>query len=140
MCTFDNDPRLKKPRKEKIVAYKVFDKGKNVSIEIPVSFTGEANFKFGWNKWDEKRARRDENRQSGFQLFTRLKDAKKYVDDIGGYDDLICPITVYTKDIVKMTNDFWSEDYRVFEVTAFAIWKKDWNAARKKNWSLEKAR
>lgn len=128
MCTFDNNPRLKKPKKDKIVVYKVFRENTYASkgvIGDPTPATSGVLFKFGWNKWDAE-GKGSDNDQLGFQVFAKRADARNYAF---GWE-FVCPVVIYTKNIIKITNSFFNR-YRIYEVKSFAIWKKDWEEKEK---------
>ena len=129
MCTIVDNPKLKRPKKETFIAYKVFGYGKARCSSMPHDFMGDKQFKFGWNIWCPTLGL-ETHEQEGFQLFRYKKDAIRYA--MGS--DKICPVKVNSKDIVKMSDVFNFTKrgvdglitVTVFEVTRFAIWKKDW--------------
>lgn len=133
MCTFEHNPRIRLSKEEEITVYKVF--GKNYAP--PLTFNEDVSFKFGKNIWNKRKAKEADNLQSGFQVFAKKKDAEIWKKINGHGCELVCPIIIKTKDIVKATNEFkvftWSGpsqlEFRVYEVSSFVLWKKDWKKA-----------
>ncbi len=123
MCTFDDNPKTRRPKEAKAIAYKVF--GTESTDKFPESTRYDC-FKLGRNVWRASYRFRDLAfpLQTGFQVFAKEKDAVGYVENFPGY--YICPVTIYTKDITKATDQFGSAKHKVYEVISFSLWKKDW--------------
>ena len=130
MCAIVENKRLRKPKADVIVAYKVFvcSNGK------PHNYCGNAEFKIGTNKWNKQKACDDSfDDQKGFQLFTKRKDAEDYAT----YNDCVAEVLVRTQDIavigtVDVVRGCCSiESARAYEVKQFTLteekWKNRWN-------------
>lgn len=130
MCTLIHDPAIKLSKKEKIVAYKVF--GFGFKRKKPLDFAGENSFKFGLNTWDDR-----PHLQKGFQVFVSEEDAYSWLLKFEDFD-LIVPVTILTKNIVKASNDFDDKGFKAYEVKKFSLWKKDWERTLKERTLKEK--
>jgi len=133
MCTFENNPNIKFKKQGKIIAYKVFGSGLVNRDNVPKTFIEDDSFDFGWNNWVQERADEDGSEQQGFQVFAKRTHANQYACIY----DLICPITIYTKNIIKATNDYGWETFRVYEVKSFALWRKDWKKEKEQQLKLK---
>jgi len=133
MCTFRHDQNIKLPEEKKVIAYKVFSE----YFDDPTPFSDinkNTPFKFGKNIWDEKTGKGLHDDQEGFQVFVTKEHAIKWITQDGKCENIrhifpLCPVTIYTKDIVKVTDDFndaWLGPYEAYEVKSFSIYKKDW--------------
>ena len=130
MCTFEDKPKLKRPKGKTFIGYKVFGtkNGEKKYLEIPHNYNEDTSFRFGKNIWNLNYYNGE---QAGFQVFKNKKDAKDYGWDL----DKVCPVVIKTEDIVKMTNNFepgltrCSDAVSVYEVSSFNISKKDWEKA-----------
>ena len=124
MCTIKHDPIIELPKGKTFTAYKVFGRGK---IEnIPRSFDVIDIFNIGTNKWYKKGYKTE---QEGFQVFAEKKDADQFMWPV----DVILPLTINTKDIVKAGLWGYGEGSLVYEVKKFKLSKKQWEKRNKEN-------
>lgn len=132
MCTLDNNTKLRKPTKKTFTAYKVFNGCPCFSNhgDGPTDFFGHRAFKVGKNVWNKAIAEQDNNYQIGFQMFSTKKNAMSYAT----ISDFVAPVSVETKDIVKIGNVIGGlTDYgRGYEVTKFVLKSKDWEQKTQK--------
>lgn len=132
MCTLDNNTKLRKPRKKTFTAYKVFN-GCSCFCnhgDEPSDFFGHRAFKVGTNVWNKEIAEQDKNDQIGFQMFSTKKDAMSYATT----SDFVSPVSVETKDIVKIGNVIGGcTNYgRGYETTKFVLKSEDWEQKTQK--------
>ena len=135
MCTFKNNNRMRKPKTETFIAYKVFEVW---GRDMPYNYTGLVEFKFGVNTWDKSKAFGSSFAfQSGFQMFANKKDALTYSNVMDAVCevvvntnvmDAVCEVVVNTKDIRKMgkVQTGRQSASKAYEAIAFELRPQDW--------------
>jgi hypothetical protein len=144
MCGFKNNPDIKRP-KGIITVYKVFCINEENKLPQTCSASGGI-FKIGDNVWNKERWKKYYNytrfnfwtinniKQQGFQCFINQNDAQNYANCKYVSGDIVMPVTIDSKNIVKMTmtHDLLKREKinnkePLIEVTKFHLSEKNWN-------------